>query len=206
MVEVAWTQKAWHGGGYQYRLAKATDDLNEATFQKRPLDFVGNSSLRWGGAGGDQIWFRGGDVGGDLVTPKGSTWRQCPLPRGPWDWHLNGASFEPKCDKPPACVNAHTKNPGSGDLAATCRCSGDGIGDLATLEIVDMVKIPAGLVPGEYVLGWRCASQSHRRARARHFSLSTALPSPLTQFVGLAGDCEESTQVWSSCSDVTITG
>ena len=139
----------------QYRLAPASAPLTEALFQKMPLDFVGNSSLRWGGVGGEQIWFQGGDVGGDLVTPKGSTWRQCPLPRGPWDWHLNGASFEPKCDEPPACRNAHRKNPGSGDLAATCRCSGDGIGDLATLEIVDMVKIPTDLDAGHYVLGWR---------------------------------------------------
>jgi hypothetical protein len=35
------------------------------------------------------------------------------------------------------------------------RCSGDGIGDLATLEIVDYVKIPEGLPAGDYVLGWR---------------------------------------------------
>ena len=33
-VEVAWTQKAWHGGGYQYRLAPASAPLTEATFQK----------------------------------------------------------------------------------------------------------------------------------------------------------------------------
>ena len=161
MVEVAWTQKAWHGGGYQYRIAPASGPLNEETFQKTPLDFVGNSSLRWGGVGAEQIFFKGGDVGGDLVTPKGSTWRQCPLPRGPWDWHLNGASFEPKCDEPPACRNAHSRNPGSGNLAATCRCSGDGIGDLATLEIVDYVRIPKDLPAGEYVVGWRWVRPPH---------------------------------------------
>ena len=41
------------------------------------------------------------------------------------------------------------------------------------LLIVDTVKIPDNLVPGEYVLGWRW-------------------------------DCEESTQIWASCSDVKI--
>merc|ERR1719261_909502 len=48
-------------------------------------------------------------------------------------------------------------------------CSGDWTGGV----IVDQVLIPADLVPGEYVLGWRW-------------------------------DCEESSQVWSSCADVTI--
>ena len=40
-------------------------------------------------------------------------------------------------------------------------------------EIVDRIKIPAGLKPGDYVLGWRW-------------------------------DCEESNQIWASCSDITI--
>ena len=49
-------------------------------------------------------------------------------------------------------------------------CSGDWTGGV----IVDVVRIPADLTPGAYVLGWRW-------------------------------DCEESTQVWASCADVTIT-
>ena len=55
----------------------------------------------------------------------------------------------------------------------TCQCSGEGVGDIPTLEVVDKVLIPADLPAGEWVLGWRW-------------------------------DCEESTQVWNSCSDVTI--
>ncbi len=35
VVEVAWTRKAWHGGGYSYRLCKATSELTEACFQVR---------------------------------------------------------------------------------------------------------------------------------------------------------------------------
>ena len=57
--------------------------------------------------------------------------------------------------------------------AYPCKCSGWGIGDLYTLEIVDMLRIPKDTPAGDYVLGWRW-------------------------------DCEQSTQVWSSCSDVTI--
>jgi hypothetical protein len=178
-VEVAWVQKAWHGGGYQYRLAPADGPLTEPIFQQTPLAFTGNSSLRWGGVGGEQVFFnttaRGWDVGGDDVVPAGSTWRKCPLPRGPWTWKFSGPSFEPVCEESDACKNAHTKAPPC--LGTTspcfCKCSGDGVGDLPQLEIVDKVIIPAGLAPGKYVLGWRW-------------------------------DCEESTQIWTSCSDVTI--
>jgi len=167
-VEVAWTQKAFHGGGYQYRLCPASAPLTEKCFQQTPLDFVGQSSLRWGGSGGKRIFFEATDVS-EGTWPEKSTWRKGPIPRAPWGWVNSGASFEPKCDEPPACVNAHYRNPGE----TVCNCSGWSIGDLYRLEVVDRVRIPSDLAPGEYVLGWRW-------------------------------DCEESTQVWSSCSDVTI--
>ena len=145
MVEVAWTQKAWHGGGYQYRIAPASGPLNEAAFQKRPLQFVGPSSLRWGGAGGEQLFFNATDVSIG-TTPAGSTWRKCPIPRGPWGWIYNGPAFEPVCEE------------------------------------------------SEYVVGWRCESGP----------AGLPLPADSPDHVALAGDCEESTQVWQSCSDVTI--
>lgn len=169
-VEVAWTVKAFHGGGYQYRLCPLDHELNEACFQSTPLKYVGQSSLRWGGVGGERLYFNATDVSVGTV-PIGSTWRKNPVPRGPWGWKgvSGGGSPEPICDEPAACRNAHYKNP----KQLTCRCSGDGIGDIPNLEIVDTVAIPKGLTPGEWVLGWRW-------------------------------DCEESTQVWSSCSDVTI--
>ena len=177
-VEVAWTQKAWHGGGYSYRLCPADEPLNEECFQKIPLDFVGNSSLRWGGVGGERLYFNTTERGWDVregTTPAGSMWRKCPLPRGPWGWKHSGASFEPVCDESDACRGAHDRAPTclGPEAPCTCKCSGDGIGDLPQLEIVDQVRIPADLPPGDYVLGWRW-------------------------------DCEESTQVWTSCSDVTI--
>lgn len=169
-MEVAWTHKAWHGGGYQYRLCPAASELTEECFQNTPLDFVGQSSLRWGGAGGEQTFFNATDVS-EGTLPAGGTWRKTPIPRAPWGWAGSGASFEPNCVEPPECVNNHYKNPG--DNASPCRCSGWGIGDLFNMEIVDTVVLPQRLAAGEYVLGWRW-------------------------------DCEESTQVWSSCSDVTI--
>lgn len=59
VVEVAWTIEANHGGGYQYRLAPATERLTEAAFQRTPLAFVGRQRLRWGGVNGTTLEFDG---------------------------------------------------------------------------------------------------------------------------------------------------
>ena len=47
-----------------------------------PLNFVGNSSLRWDGIGGEQLLFnateKGWEVTGDAVFPTNSVWRKNP--------------------------------------------------------------------------------------------------------------------------------
>ena len=142
-VEVAWTVKASHGGGYQYRLCPANSTLTEDCFQERPLDFVGQQSFRWGGMGGKQMWFNGTYVT-EGTTPAGSMWSKFPVSRGPWDWDdcIGGMSFEPACEESAECANAY-ENAMEGKLEGTmaCKCSGR---DLPGLEIVDRVRIPAG--------------------------------------------------------------
>lgn len=82
---------------------------------------------------------------------------------------MHGASFMPVCQESAACTGAvNHKAP-----FMTCRCAGEGVGDIPTLEVVDSVMIPKDLPAGEWVISWRW-------------------------------DCEESTQVWNSCADVTI--
>ena len=61
-----------------YRLCPADSPLTEECFQKRHLDFVGQGSLRWGGVGGEQIFYNASDVNVGTI-PKGSTWRKCPI-------------------------------------------------------------------------------------------------------------------------------
>jgi len=92
-----------------------------------------------------------------------------PIPGGPWGFAMHGASFKPRCQESAVCTGAVNKKA----PFMTCQCSGEGVGDIPTLEIVDKVHIPAGLKPGEWVVSWRW-------------------------------DCEESTQVWNSCADITI--
>jgi len=175
-VDVAWVQKAWHGGGYQYRLCPAESPLTEKCFQSHPVPFAnGNSMLRW--ANGEELVFNATDVSVGTL-PEGSTWRRGPFPRGPWEWYNWAASPEPVCEETLECRNAHTrpKTPPGHDPSegtAPCKCSGSGDGDLYKVEIVDKLRLPTDLPAGDWVLGWRW-------------------------------DCEESTQVWNSCSDVTI--
>jgi hypothetical protein len=105
-----------------------------------------------------------------------------------------------------------------GDAKNPCKCSGDGIGDLATMEIVDKLHIPADLPAGEWVLGWRWVRKPkpkrerlfdaifdaffmpvktdhlRRQARGRQSETDRKETQCFVQ------DCEESTQVWQSCS------
>ena len=123
--------------------------------------FVEPTRPDYSGVGGEQIFFNttalGWDATGDAVIPKGSTWRKCPLPRGPWNWAKSGPAFEPVCEESDACKNAFTHAPKclGPESPCACKCSGDGIGDLPQLEIVDKVRLPASLKAGDYVLGWR---------------------------------------------------
>eukprot|EP01045_Picozoa_sp_COSAG04_P000273 COSAG04_NODE_5_length_50521_cov_24.772639_50_plen_192_part_00 len=70
-AEAGWTLEAQHGGGYAYRLAPAAGPLTEETFGKMPLDFVGNSILRWDGNRSTQLEFNATARGWE--TNKGTT-------------------------------------------------------------------------------------------------------------------------------------
>jgi len=174
IVEVGWTLMANHGGGYSYRLAPADSPLTEETFRKLPLDFDGDSILRWGGDTSTQVKFdsdaRGWQTSSGTV-PAGSMWRKNPIPSGLWE--REGSAFNPVCEESDACIRSYSAG---GAEQGTCKCSGFSNSGplLPNLEIIDSIKIPKTLSMGRYVLQWRW-------------------------------DCEESNQVWASCSDVTLT-
>lgn len=183
-VEVSWGIRFNHGGGYQYRLCKASENLTEACFQRTPLVFVRDKqALQW--RNGTRLRINGTWVD-DGTTPAGSTWAMNPIPRIDFDSRSSGQpagfkgcsmvngepagaacrQFEPPC----AADNGwYAQPPASKSVDVEGECSGDWTGGV----IVDQVVIPASLEAGDYVLGWRW-------------------------------DCEESTQVWSSCADVTV--
>ena len=66
-----------HGGGYAYRLAPADGPLTEESFQRGPLDFVGNSILRWDGDKSTQLAFNATRIT-EGTFPKGSQWTKNP--------------------------------------------------------------------------------------------------------------------------------
>lgn len=177
-VEAGWTVSAHHGGGYAYRIAPAGAPLSEETFQKMPLDFVGNSVLRWGGDKTTQIEFDPVSKGWQTnvgTIPKGSMWRKFPIPTVLWQ--REGPSFQPVCNETELCKKTVSQYQGYDWTPGTCKCSGfGGAGGplLPNLEIVDLLQIPIDIPPGDYVLQWRW-------------------------------DCEETAQIWASCADVTIT-
>ena len=63
------------------------------------------------------------------------------IPGGPWGYSMHGASFMPVCKESEACTSAVDKKA----PFMTCKCAGEGVGDIPTLEVVDKVKIPKDL-------------------------------------------------------------
>jgi len=178
--EVGWTVAANHGGGYAYRLAPADGPLTEEAFRLTPLDFEGESWLRWDGDVATQLAFNVSERGWETsvgTTPPGSTWRKNPIPSGLWQ--REGPSFPPVCDESYECLKGYSNFDNYHGLApmGTCKCTGFSSGEvgplLPNLEVVDRIRIPADLTSGDWVLQWRW-------------------------------DCEESDQIWASCSDVRI--
>merc|ERR1711879_1012842 len=183
-VEVSWGIRYNHGGGYQYRLCPASEDLTEECFMKTPLEFIRNKQqLQW--KNGTRFAINGTFVD-EGTLPAGSTWAMNPIPRIDFNSvgsgqpaGFTGCSFSHgvvsglpcrQFDPPCPWDDGWYSQPGrKGSVDVEGACSGDWTGGV----IVDEVLIPSHLAPGEYVLGFRW-------------------------------DCEESSQVWSSCGDVTI--
>mmetsp|Transcript_9038 Transcript_9038/g.18243 ORF Transcript_9038/g.18243 Transcript_9038/m.18243 type:complete len:403 (-) Transcript_9038:115-1323(-) len=149
-VEVAWTIQANHGGGYSYRLCPLGSILDETCFNKKPLQMVGQSWLRWGGEGGRTLAFD--PVSVTTGTKAGVMWRKNPVPRawktrdGRWGAGSNhlqtGWGFAPMCE-----------DEGMDRAATTQSCTGEW--GPYNLEIVDTVRVPADLPAGRWVLNWR---------------------------------------------------
>ena len=145
---------------YAYRLAPAGGPLTEETFGRTPLDFEGRSALRWDGDASTQLEFDAAARGWEVregTVPSGSAWRKNPIPSGLWA--REGPQFAPVCDESDECKAMMSQgNWASGfGSAGTCKCSGFSNGGplLPNLEVVDRVRIPAGLAPGRWVLQWR---------------------------------------------------
>jgi hypothetical protein len=182
-VEVSWNIMANHGGGYQYRLCPADSTLDEECFQKTPLDFVGNQTFRWGGKNGKRKHsFKGTYATGDMVQPKGSMWAKNPVPRN--DPQVSGFSGS-----------------GTGSYAQCAPwMDADACG-----EFKPHSEYPQGVPPVRLETSFMIDGEYTDPT----FEIvdKVQIPADLTPgdyVLGWRWDCEESHQVWMSCSDITI--
>jgi len=193
-AEVAWSMNANHGGGYQYRLCPAHSEQTEACFQAGSLKFAGNTQWIQFGNGMDannRTEVPATTVPGDLVVPKGSTWRKNPIPMcnspvsgGSQAFRRAKHRFDIAYLSSRFCFGPTFEPPMPGLYGfggATCG-SEFAERDCTTDEyfkqdfhfsIVDKVEVPSDLAPGEYTLSFRW-------------------------------DSEQTSQVWVSCADVKV--
>lgn len=191
--DVAWSISANHGGGYSYRLCPKSANMTEECFQSHHLQFVG-----------DQSWIQYGDDESNRTAipatrvsvgtnPPGSQWTKNPIPAcsGP----AGGAQKAPGCDKPmfpapltdviPPEPRFGVDSPGLyGACAGRCAAYGP-YGNCTAEEEAYWTRrckfniIDKVLVPGNLPIG--------------------------DYLLSFRWDCEQTLQIWSECSDVTIT-
>jgi hypothetical protein len=192
-VDARWQYTASHGGGYQYRLCKADKPLTEACFQKTPLKFAtpAGHTLRYANR---SVSIRA------TVVPHSVT--------GTGDWMLNPIPSRESdfvsCDRvmPPG-EHCPWDCPGCGaptyaaDSACPCECAKNypqyfpsGFAYVAADRDIFPDPVPD---IGEY------------RDFAVEDHLIVPADIPAGDYVlGWRWDCEQTTQVWTNCADITI--
>jgi len=176
-AEVTWQVRNNHGGGYSYRLCPAGEPLTEACFQRHPLPFE-RTKQALVVASGQKVPIRGLFVD-EGTSPPGSTWARLPLPAdilGPRCACSPGLDYKPRdfacgClagEEKIGCTSAGNCSLGAcapcpGSKGSDCSRCGNGLGPAfeppfhysGQPAVYDVVRVPAGLRPGRYVLGFR---------------------------------------------------
>jgi len=172
--EVSWSLYANHGGGYSYRLCPVSSELTEECFQQHHLQFVGNQSwIQYGNGTNNRTAIAAYRIS-EGTNPPGSQWTKNPIPACGGD--VGGAStpfdipFLSNCHSPQFEPPLQDVIPPHPILKPKPGLYGFGLGavgpvvdqkefdywtDVFSFNIVDLVQIPADLVPGDYVLSFR---------------------------------------------------
>lgn len=156
--EVIFGITANHGGGYQYRLCPMPKEgrmaLTEECFQRKPMEFVGDT--QWIQFGGDEK--NRTAIPAVRTTegtyPAGSQWTKNPIPAcGTFD----GGGIAQQI-----CLGSQFKPPVPGARGFYGFTQGDKATGtnprtrtLTQFTVVDKIKVPADIVPGDYVLSFR---------------------------------------------------
>jgi len=208
--------------GSRYRLCPANHTLDEECFQRTPLRFVGQQSMRWGGVGGKQIFYNGTYVSEGTVPP-GSVWSKLPMF---FSRHLSdhardifgGAGVVQAADSASAVAVGlvhwrHELRAALRRIPRVRKCDRERTGRQrpkrrARRNDALQVLRPRSAGAGDRgSCGDPCESASRRvrsrMVRARRPWLPRALDLSADERAAAAHrrwDCEQSTQVWSSCS------
>ena len=174
IAEVGWTVMANHGGGYSYRLSPADEPLTEENFRRTPLDFTGLSVLRWDGDHETQLPFDSEARG--WQTRVGTTPEGSMWRKSP----IPGVLWErmgPSFE--PVCEESDECKRGAtqhgGGAYGICKCSGH--------------SNAGPLLPNLEIVDTLTIPKGLK---------------PGNYVLQFRWDCEETDQVWLSCSDVKI--
>lgn len=186
VVNARWQNTAQHGGGYQYRLCPSSEALTEACFQKMPLKFARPDKHR--------IIFSNSSLNRDItarVVPHSVT--------GTGDWMMNPLPYtsDACCDYVvPEGQHCDYKCPGCGapwysaDGACPVDCSHyDGLPHGGADP-----KMWPDQLPG---------IDTHMYAIEDALEVPTDIPAG-DYVLGWRWDCEATSQIWSTCADITI--
>lgn len=153
VVEVAWGMWANHGGGYSYRLCRNTPGaVNEACFQRTPLDFVGNTYWLQHINSSRYAFPRVTLTEGTF--PAGSQWARNPIPTCAPPVG-KGQGFTDKCG--PEGLEYPEPLPGLHGFGYTnsTDCTDNSCDKFHDYSIVDTVQIPQDIPAGDYLISWR---------------------------------------------------
>lgn len=181
-VQVGWGIRYNHGGGYQYRLCPKHEELTEACFQKMPLAFDRKGqALLWNNGARYSLPGVFVDQG---TNPANSTWAMNPVPR--------------VGERSAGCILPNGSTPYRGNCASFAPpCPSDCTGETNCSTPAHMTDpgTQQGTCSGDWTGG--------------QIVDLVYIPEDLTPgeyVLGWRWDCEETTQIWQSCADVTICG
>jgi len=182
VVDVAWGITANHGGGYQYRLCKADSELTEECFQQNPLEFVGDVQWIQHGSGMDTTQreeIPAVRVGEDKVVPVNSIWTKNPVP--PCNTPVSGGAIHTPC-----------------------------LGPTFKSDIKGGVGEAYGFGGGMCQSGEKGSACTPEEFKKQNFDFGIVDKVRVPQLpegeyvVSFRWESEQTPQVWTSCSDVTI--
>ena len=194
VVNVTWQLQVNHGGGFQYRLCAkgAKGGLTEQCFQRTPLAFATDTTVvRWKNGTEIRIAARDVDVG---TVPSGSAWRRNPIPAC-------------SCDSGVRCNFLNATVPVNTTWDAMY---GDAV-DPTAPPSSDPTRhgwgCPTGLqfpAPAPGLYGYYAPNSNISNFEMVDEVLVPAVPAG-EYAMSWRWDCEQTPQIWASCSDLVIT-